>query len=107
MEMVFTIYSFHLAIHGIFVEKRLLEELREDVKGFSELLVCHVEVKVSVVISCRSVGVSSILFQELLVLILVRIFFGSQKEHVLAKVGQTINSWHLSILRSFWITQVS
>jgi len=55
MKLILAVDGFHLPVHRIFVEKRLFEKLREDVKGLSELLVANVEVEVGVIISCCGV----------------------------------------------------
>ena len=90
VHLVLAVDGLHLAVHCLWVEERLLEELREDVGGLGELFLIDIEVEICVIFSGSSIGITSIILQEFLIVILLRILLGTQEKHVLTEMGHSV-----------------
>jgi len=88
------------------VEQRLLEKLREDVESLWKLLPADVKIEVSILVPGGSIGVTSVFFDKLLVILLIRVFLRSKEEHMLTEMSHTskLLALHIGII---WIIETS
>ena len=98
-----------LPFHRTLVEKRRLEELRENVERLIELLVVHVEMEVRVLLARGRIRITSMLLKEILVVVLLRVLLGPEEEHVLAEVRHPIDLLLRFFLaqRILWVLQTA
>ena len=90
-HLIFAVYCVNFSIDAAFCEQGVLEKLWVDVEGFVEFVILHFKVIISVVLARHSIRVASMLRQELLIVVLHGVLSGTQKEHVLAKMRQSVN----------------
>lgn len=83
---MFVVDGVQLSFGGTFWEERIFEELWENVKSFPILVVVDVEEVGNQIFSSHSIIRTTSLLDELIVIILLRILFGAQKQHMLTKV---------------------
>lgn len=90
VHLVFIVDGVQLSLGRAFWEQRIFEELWENVKSFSVLVGLDVEEVGHPIFSSHGIIHATSLLDELVVVILLRIFFGAQKQHMLTKVCKSI-----------------
>ena len=89
--LVLAINSIQFTFDTVLIEQRSFKELCKDTQSFFELIILDIEVKLSEILSGRSILSASIISNKFRVVVLCGIRFSSQEKHVLAEVCEPIS----------------
>ena len=88
---IFAVNCIQLTFCSRLSKKWLLEKLGENVDSLRKFIILNVKVVVSVILTCRSILLPSVLEDKLGIMVLIWILLCSKKQHVLTKVCETID----------------
>jgi ABC-type siderophore export system fused ATPase/permease subunit len=80
----------------------MYEKLREDIKSFWVSCVLYIKEVICIILTCRSIFLTSMLSDKLVVVVFNWILLCTKEKHVLTEMSKTINH---STVRSFRIAQ--